>query len=194
MALASKLPQPIPVEEYLKLEKEAPYKSEYFAGEIFMMAGGSPNHNRIALNVSGKLSVGLEGKGCEAFNSDQRLFITKNGLFTYPDAMMVCGQIEFARPDPHAITNPVLIVEVLSPTTKDYDQGGKFELYRDIETFCEYLLIHQDKVHIEHYVKDEVGRWILTEIKDIDATLKLQTVDFALPLRQIYQRVDWLIG
>lgn len=193
MVFAPKQPQAISAQEYLRREKESAYKSEYFAGEVFMMAGGSPNRNRISLNVSSRFSIGLTGKGCEAFNSDQRLFITKNGLFTYPDAIVVCGQIQFDKTDRDAITNPRLIVEVLSPSTKDYDQGGKFELYRDIETFREYLLIHQDKVHVEHYYKDDEGRWILTEIKELEAMLILETVNFELPIRQIYERVDWLI-
>lgn len=193
MAPAASFPNTISPEEYLELEQKAPYKSEYVSGEIFMMAGGSPNHNRISLNVSGRLGFGLEGKGCEAFNSDQRLYVTRNGLFTYPDVMVVCGQIEFAQKDRDAITNPVVIVEVLSPSTQDYDRGGKFELYRDIDSFREYLLIHQDKVHIEHYHKDDAGRWVLIDIKDIEATLTIQAIDFSIPVRRIYERVDWLI-
>ena len=193
MVSSAKLPQTFTPEEYLELEQTSTRKSEYFSGEIFMMAGGSPNHNRISLNVSARLSLGLEGKRCETFNSDQRLYITKNGLFTYPDAMVVCGQIEFDQRDRDAITNPVVVVEVLSPSTQDYDRGGKFELYRDIGSFREYVLVHQDKVHIEHYHKDNADRWVLTEIKDIEATLKFYAIDFELSVGRIYERVDWLL-
>jgi len=193
MALPARIIETFSPEEYLAQEKDSLHKNEYFAGEIFMMAGSSTNHNRISLNTSGRLSFGLEGKRCEAFNSDQRLFIKKNGLFTYPDAMVVCGRIEFDKKDSEAITNPIVIVEVLSPSTQDYDRGSKFELYRDIDSFREYILIHQDKVHIEHYHKDDTNRWILTEIKDIEEGLTFHTINFSLPIRQIYARVDWLI-
>lgn len=193
MESANKVPHRITPQEYLELEKKAAYKSEYFSGEIFMMAGGSPNHNRISGNIYAEFNVGFRDSRCEAFNSDQRLFIRKNGLFTYPDAMVVCGQIEFAQRDGDAITNPVLIVEVLSPSTQDCDRGGKFELHRDIESFREYLLVHQDKVHLEHYHKDDAGCWVLTEIKEIAATLRFHAIDCALSVRRIYERVDWLI-
>lgn len=181
-------------EEYLEKESVALEKSEYYAGEIFLMAGASPNHNRIAANVSAELNIGLRGGECEAFNSDQRLYIKKNGLYTYPDVMVVCGQIEFDSRDKDSITNPVLIVEVLSPSTANYDRGGKFELYRDIPSFSEYVLIHQEKIHIEHHLADGKGGWLLTETKALDAELFCATIDISIPLARIYERVDWLIG
>lgn len=193
MALPARILETSSPEKYLAQEKDSLHKNEYFAGEIFMMADGSTNHNRIALNISGRLNFGLEDKRCETFNSDQRLFIKKNGLFTYPDAMVVCGRIEFDKKDSEAITNPIVIIEILSLSTQDYDRGSKFELYRDINSFREYLLIHQDKVYIEHYHKDDANRRKLTEIKDIEKNLIFHTINFSLPVRQIYARVDWLI-
>lgn len=194
MTVAVKPPKTISPDEYLERERKAIQKSEYFAGEIFLMAGASPNHNRISANVNAELNVGLRGQRCEAFNSDQRLYIKKNGLYTYPDAMVVCGRIEYDTRDRDAITNPVLIVEILSPTTANYDRGGKFELYRDIPSFGEYVLVHQDKVHVEHHVRDDEGRWLLTERKDMQAALTFESLAISIPLQRVYERVDWLIG
>jgi Uma2 family endonuclease len=191
MALATQVSQYIAPEEYLRREKEAERKSEYFAGEIFMMSGGSPNHNRISGNVYAELNVRLRGTRCEAFNSDQRVLVKKNGLYTYPDVMVVCGPTVFDERDGDTITNPVLIVEVLSPSTENYDRGKKFELYREIETLRDYLVIHQEKVYIEYYHKGEDDRWVLTEIRDLEATFSLETLSLDLSLQRIYERVDW---
>ncbi len=194
MTVAVKPPKTFTPDEYLEMERNAVQKSEYYAGEIFLMAGASPNHNRIAGNVYTEFNTGLRGHTCEAFNSDQRLYVKKNGLYTYPDVMAVCGRIEYDNRNSDAITNPALIVEVLSPSTANYDRGGKFELYRDISSFQEYVLIHQDKVHIEHHRRDEQRRWLLTEYKDVDASLLFESVGISIPLQRIYERVDWLIG
>ena len=192
MALAIKQAKQISYKEYIEQEKKADFKSEYFAGEIFMMAGGSPNHNRIVSNVNAELNVGLRGSRCEAFNSDQRVRVKPNGLGTYPDSMVVCGQIKLDEIDKQAITNPIVLIEVLSPSTKDYDQGGKFELYREIESFRDYVTIHQDQVYVQYWHKGDDGRWILTETRDLNATIHLESINFDLPLRRLYERVDWL--
>lgn len=194
MTVAVKPLKTITPDEYLKRERKAAQKSEYYAGEVFAMAGATPNHNRIARNVLTELNEGLRGQKCETFGSDQRLYIKKNGLYTYPDVMAVCGRIEFDSRDKDSITNPVLIVEVLSPSTANYDRGGKFELYRDIPTFAEYVLIHQDKIHIEHHLRDDRGRWLLTEYKESQAELPFESVGLSIPLARVYERVDWLIG
>jgi Uma2 family endonuclease len=181
-------------DQYLEMERAAVEKCEYYAGEIFQMAGASPNHNRITANINAELNVALRGRSCEAFGSDQRLYVKKNGLYTYPDVMVVCGQIEYDSRDRDSITNPVLIIEVLSPTTANYDRGGRSELYRDIPTFGEYVLIHRDKIRIEHHRADGKGGWLLTETQDVGATLTFQSIGVAMPVARIYERVDWLIG
>ena len=191
MALALTKPKSVTPAQYLALEEMATTKNEYFRGEIFMMAGGSPNHNRIAGNIFAEFNVGLRGRRCEAFNSDQRLHVKKNGLYTYPDVLVVCGQIEYADPKRQEMTNPTVIVEVLSPATKNYDQGGKFELYRDIPSFRDYVLAHQDKVHIEYFHKGEDGRWVLTEFKALTDQIRIISLDLALSLDRIYERVEW---
>jgi Uma2 family endonuclease len=178
-------------EEYLALEETAEYRSEYYQGEIFAMAGGSANHNRIVKNLLIALDAALEAKSCEAFITEMRLHIKKNGLYTYPDVMVVCGKLMFVKGRSDTLTNPVMIVEVLSDSTQAYDRGAKFELYRAIETLQDYILIDQDRVHLEYFHKWKDGRWVLTEFNDLEAVLHLESVAVEIPLSQIYQRVEW---
>lgn len=191
MASASNLPKYISPEEYLMMEEVSEQKSEYFDGVVTLMAGGSENHNNIAFDVTSNLRIGLRGSLCRAFNSETRLFIKKNGLYTYPDAMVVCGEIERTDAKTETITNPSLVIEVLSPSTEAYDRSRKFERYRDIDSFSEYVLIHQDRPFIEHYRKGEDGVWLVRFIQGIDATLTLETANYELPFRVIYEYVDW---
>jgi Uma2 family endonuclease len=127
--------------EYLELERDAEYKSEYYRGEIFAMAGAGHNHNRIVENLSGECYIAFKGKSCQTFSSDMRLHIPQNGLYTYPDLLVVCGKIEFAEDNDDTIVNPSAIIEVLSKTTSAYDRGDKFHLYRSIPTLMEYVLV-----------------------------------------------------
>ena len=192
MALATKLPDYITPEEYLALEEQAEEKSEYFDGVVTLMAGGSANHNGVRYSVGIELGAGLRGTSCQPFDSETRLLIESNGLYTYPDEMVVCGEVKRTAASTETITNPTLIIEVLSPSTESYDRGLKFERYRTIESFREYVLIHQDRPFIEHYRKGEDGVWLTRFIQGLDATLSLETIDFELPLDRIYERVDWL--
>lgn len=178
-------------EEYLALEEVADYRSEYYQGEIFAMSGGSANHNRIAKNLLIALETDFENKPCETFINDMRLLVKEKGLYTYPDVMVVCGQIEFVKGRDDTLTNPIVIVEVLSKSTEGYDRGAKFELYRAIESFQDYVLVDQAKVHVEHFHKLEDGRWILQEFNNIDDILSVESLNFEISLRQIYQKVDW---
>ena len=192
MALATKLPKYITPEEYLATEEQVEEKSEYFDGVVTLMAGGSANHNDIRYNVASDLRSGLRGSQCRSFDSETRLLIQDNGLYTYPDVMAVCGGVERTEGKTETITNPILIVEVLSPSTESYDRGLKFERYRTIETFREYVLVHQDRPFIEHYRKGEDGVWLTKFIQGLDATLTFETISHELPLRLIYEYVDWL--
>lgn len=177
-------------EEYLASEVEAEYKSEYFQGEIFAMAGGSVNHNRIAVNISTEFKMALRGKSCDVFSSDVRVLVQRNGLYTYPDAMLVCGKLEFAEGRDDTITNPKLIVEVLSKSTKNYDRGSKFTLYRGLPSLEHYILIDQDEVRVEYYHKQATGQWVLTELDNLEATLTLESLDLTISVRDIYDNVD----
>ncbi|RME45062.1 MAG: Uma2 family endonuclease [Chloroflexi bacterium] len=179
------------VDEYFALEETAEYRSEYYQGEIFALAGGSANHNRIAGNVFVALSNALRAKPCEAFVSDLRLWVKQVGLYTYPDVMVVCGGLEFAHERTDTITNPTVIFEVLSPSTENYDRGKKFEFYRTLETLKEYVLIDQERIHVEHYRLLEEGRWLLTVFDDEAGTLTLESIGIEIPVSDMYERVDW---
>jgi Uma2 family endonuclease len=178
-------------EEYLALEEEADYKSEYYQGEIFAMSGALVNHNRIAGNLYTACNIACEGGRCEAFMGDVRLLVKENGLYTYPDVMIVCGDLEYVEDRDDTITNPIIIVEVLSKSTEGYDRGAKFELYRALPALQEYILIDQYKIHVEHFHKLEDGRWILQEFNQLENALKIEPVEFEISLEQIYRRVNW---
>ena len=179
------------VEEYFALEKLADYKSEYYQGEIFAMAGGSANHNRIARNVCVALSNALGSRPCEVFISDMRLLVERKGLYTYPDVMVVCGQLEFVEGRTDTITNPTVIVEVLSASTEAYDRGKKFEFYRTIETFEEYVFIDQERVQLEYFHRLDDKQWMLMALNDLTETVTLQSIEVEIPLDIIYRHIDW---
>ena len=178
-------------QEYLELEESAEYKSEYYQGEIFAMAGGSSNHNRIALNLASHLNIGLMDTKCQAFISDLRIWIASEDFFTYPDIFIVCNKIEYYPKRTDIILNPLIIIEVLSRSTEAYDRGKKFQFYRSIPSFKEYILIDQYSVHIDQFYIDSRGKWILTDYNDVKASLQFSKIDFEIPLEKIYHLVDF---
>lgn len=178
-------------EEYLELETAADYKSEYQDGKIIPMTGGTPNHNRIALNLSSALNFGLKKQPFDVFINDLRLWIPQKRLYTYPDVMVVDGQLELVEGRKDTITNPVMIAEVLSKSTEDYDRGGKFKLYRSIPTLKEYVLIAQYEMHVEQFSKMDDNKWVLSEYDGENALLALSSVPFQVSLGDIYDRVEF---
>ena len=176
-------------EEYLALEEAADYKSEYFDGRIVPMAGGSTNHNQIAVNFSAELNFAFKRLDYRVFMSDVRLWIPKRRIYTYPDGIVVAGEPEYFNQRNDTITNPKAIIEVLSDSTKGYDRGGKFEIYRTIPTFEEYLLISQNGIHIEQYSKTANKRWSLQEYDEDDETIALTSVEFKISIADIYNKV-----
>ncbi len=192
MVAAQRLKTSYTEEEYLALEEKAKSKSEYYRGQIFAMSGGSLNHSRIASNVIAALGNGLRGSDCEALTSDIRIRIEAHKLYTYADVTVLCGHPRFWRNRTDTITNPTLIVEVLSPSTRDYDRGQKFEFYRTLASLRDYVLMHQDQPFIEYYHKGVDGQWRLTEVRGLESTLVLQAVEVELPLQRIYERVEGL--
>jgi Uma2 family endonuclease len=178
-------------EEYLAREETAEYKSEYHDGEIVPMTGGSINHNRIAGNIYGLLYNALRFTECEAFGSDMRLWVSIYSLYTYPDITVICGAPLFYGNRNDTITNPVLIIEVLSPSTEDYDRGRKFQFYRTLPSLQAYLLIHQDLPYVEHFQKLPDGRWVLSEFQGMEAVITLESPNAELRLERIYERVAW---
>ncbi|WP_231427673.1 MULTISPECIES: Uma2 family endonuclease [Pedobacter] len=176
------------VAEYLEMEKASQEKHEYFQGEIFSMAGASTNHNEIFTNLF--LEIGaLLGKPCRPYGSDLRMQITANGLFTYPDISIYCNGLNHSDIDNESFIEPTLIIEILSPSTKDYDRGHKFDLYKDIPTLKEYILIDSEAISVEAFYLNGKQNWELIEYKKIDEAVKFVSMGFEVPLNEIYNRV-----
>ncbi|NJK69228.1 MAG: Uma2 family endonuclease [Oscillatoriales cyanobacterium RU_3_3] len=178
-------------EEYLKLEEAAEFKSEYHDGKIIPMTGGTPNHNRIALNFSGAMNFALKGQAYDVFMNDMRLWIPSKRIYTYPDVMLVAGKLEFAEGRKDTITNAVMVAEFLSKSTASYDRGEKFKLFRSIPSFREYVLIDQYEMQVEQFCKTDDNKWIWSEYEGADAVFKLSCVEFEMSLGEMFDRVDF---
>ncbi len=174
------------IEEYLEFESYSDEKHEYYQGEIFAMSGAKLSHNRIFSNVFSVLSALLKGHFCQPFGSDLRIHIPTNSLFTYPDISVFCGEIETLNDDQFNALNPVLVIEILSPSTKDYDRGTKFKLYRDIPSLKEYVLIDSSSVSIEVFSVNKSQAWELQEYKQPGASAKLTSLGIAIPVSEAY--------
>lgn len=179
-------------EEYLELEEKSDCKNEYRNGEIINMAGGTTNHNKLAGNFYFHLNLALNDLNYEVYISDVKLWIPKYRQFTYPDLMVIESEPIYYGNNTTIITNPLLITEVLSKSTKDYDQGDKFLYYRSIPQFKEYILIDQTRHYVMQYVKNNENQWFLTEYETEDAILNLASIKLKLPLKQLYKRVNFL--
>ncbi len=178
--------------EYLALEAAADYKSEYDNGQIVALAGGSSNHNLIAINVASSLNVALEARPCRVYGSDMRLSVEHSGLYTYPDVMVVCGRPRFLEGRTDTVENPVLIVEVLSASTREYDRIKKFARYKQLESLREYLLVDSEQVHVTRLAKLEPSdKWTIEMYDDLDAAAHLDALDLELPLRRMYSKVEF---
>lgn len=177
-------------EEYLALEEAALDKSEYHDGEIIPMTGGTTNHNSIIINLIANLKFGLRGKNYSLFTSDVRLWIPLTRRYVYPDIMVIQGEPVYQENNPTIVTNPLVIIEVLSNSTQDYDRGGKFLLYRSIPGFREYILIDQYSYHIEQFAKNSKSKWELTEYDSEESVLTLESVEFQIPLKEIYEGIQ----
>ncbi|NTW18448.1 MAG: Uma2 family endonuclease [Nostocales cyanobacterium W4_Combined_metabat2_030] len=178
-------------EEYLELEEQAEYRSEYRDGEIIAMTGGTTNHNKIALNFAASLKYGLRKKNYDVYISDVRLWILRYRQHTYPDVMIIQGEPIYATENNTTVMNPLLIAEVSSKSTSNYDQSDKFMYYRSIPEFKEYILINQYQYHVMQYVKTNDGKWIFTELESESDILTLQTIDFQIALSEIYEQVNF---
>ena len=177
------------IEEYLEMENAAVEKSEYYKGEIFAMSGAKVPHNIIAGNLFIGLGLKLKGKKCKPFNSDQRIHIPSNTLFTYPDISIICGEIITLNNDDYNVLNPTVIIEVLSRSTKNYDRGEKFKLYRDIHTLKEYILVDSQSIHIEIFRLNENGHWELQEYNLLSDVIIIKAIDETVSLSEIYDGV-----
>ncbi|NJO42889.1 MAG: Uma2 family endonuclease [Cyanobacteria bacterium RU_5_0] len=178
-------------EEYLELEINSEERHEYVDGEIILMPGGMPNHNRIAGNLYAALNFALKRQLYDVFFTDQRLWISRKRIYTYPDVMVVQGELQLQEGRKDTLTNPIMIAEVLSESTEAYDRSGKFAAYRTIPTLQEYVLIDQYSIHVEQYYKTEPRQWIFSEYDGEASILTLNTIPFEMSLADLYDKVDF---
>lgn len=183
--------QKISIEAYLEMENAAIEKHEYYKGEVFAMSGAKLPHNEISLNLITILKNRLKGKQCKPYNSDTRIHIPANTLFTYPDISIVCGEVETLNDDEYNVLNPTVIIEVLSKSTKNYDRGEKFKLYRDIETLKEYVLIDSESMHIEIFRLNENNHWELEEYNDANSELKIKAISEIILIADVYEGINF---
>ncbi|TAE60107.1 MAG: Uma2 family endonuclease [Nostocales cyanobacterium] len=178
-------------EEYLELEEKADFKNEYKDGEIITMTGGTTNHNKLALNLATTLNIALNDLDYEIYIGDVKLWIPRHRVFTYPDVMVIKGEPIYYGTNTTIVTNPLLIAEVLSKSTKDYDRGDKFLYYRSIPEFKEYLLIDQSQYYVMQYIKSQENKWVLTEHETEHSILNLSSIDMTISLSQLYKKVNF---
>lgn len=183
--------QPFPrltEEQYLRIERAADYKSEFVGGEMFAMPGGTPRHSMLGGNAFAELRAQLRGKRCRVLTSDMRLR-TPAGSQHYPDVSVACGPVQLHPGSNDIMTNPVLLLEVLSPTTASYDRGAKFEMYKLIPTLSDYIILHQDSIFAEHYCKGSDGVWASLEYRGENARIPLTSIECELHLGSVYDGV-----
>jgi len=183
------------LDEYFALEHAGEARYEYWDGEIVCISGGTRAHGRIVMNVGSRFSQRLQGKRCEAFTGDTAIKTPTRLPYRYPDVSVGCGELEFETiRGIDVLLNPVLIVEVLSPSTALRDSEQKFEAYQAIQSFTEYLLIAQDIPHITRYLRQHNGRWTREAVSDVKASLRLDSIDIEIPLEEIYENVRFVTG
>ena len=178
-------------QEYLAMERQAEGKSEYFQGEIFAMAGGSEEHNLIALNIASELRNQLKGKPCRVYPSDMRVWIPAYEKYTYPDVTVVCGQPQFQDGTRDTLLNPTVMIEVLSPSTEKYDRGKKFERYKSLLSITDYILVAQDERLLDHFVRQPHDQWLLTTARGRDSQLHIANIGCTLWLSEVYDKVEF---
>jgi Uma2 family endonuclease len=176
-------------EQYLEIERKAEFKSEYYQGEMFAMGGARYAHNVVAGSLIRELGQQLRDVPCTVCSSDQRVLISATGLYTYPDAVVVCGEPKFLDGEFDVLLNPVLLVEVLSPSTEAYDRGRKFEHYRAIESLQAYLMVAADRVQADLFTRQPDGAWLLTSANRLEDILALPSIACQLPLANLYEKV-----
>jgi Uma2 family endonuclease len=173
-------------EEYLRFEKSADEKHEFYKGEVFAMAGAGTRHNLIFTNLFVATGNALSGKPCRPFGPDMRLHIRGNSLFTYPDISIYCGDPENTQDDEESFINPTVLIEIVSPATREYDRGGKFKLYRDIPSLREYIMVDTEAVNIEVFRLNSSRHWELEEYSMLSRDLQILSLGIAIPISVIY--------
>ena len=175
-------------QDYLAAERNATFKSEYYKGEVFAMAGATKEHNKIAGAVIGELYTHLKGRACSVMPGDIRVYNPTNTLYTYPDVVISCEEEKYLDNEFDTLLNPTIIIEILSKNTQDYDRGTKFFLYRSIPSLQQYVLINSLEIGIEIFTRDE-EKWILTSANSLEDELYLSTIDYRFKVKDIYAQV-----
>ena len=182
-------------QEYLARERDARERHEYYHGEVFAMSGGTPDHSLIIANVNGELHNALKGRPCRVYESNLRVRVPRTTLYTYPDATVICGERQFDPLDTsrETVTNPTLIVEVLSPSTETWDRGGKFQNYQQIDSLREYVLVSSDKPLVETFRRQGAGgaTWVYTATSGPEVRVLLPALGVELPMAEIYSGVEF---
>jgi Uma2 family endonuclease len=177
-------------EIYLEIDRKSEFKHEYFNGEILAMTGASRKHNLITINIASSLNSQSKGRQCEVYASDMRVRVGSSGAYTYPDVVVVCGRPTFEDSEADTLTNPTVIIEVLSKTTEGYDRGDKSGHYRRLDSLSEYILVSQDKVHLEHFVRQHDNQWLLSEADVLNAVIDLISINCKLAMADVYDKVQ----
>lgn len=179
-------------EEFLALEAASETKHEYYDGKIYDMSGGTPDHSLIALNLGAALKQQLKPTPCRVYGSDLQIRIQDNRLYTYPDLSVVCGKLQYVPDSKTVITNPLILVEVLSPTTRTYDRGKKFGFYKNIPSVQEVVLVEAERPHVEVLRRATGGQWTIDMYDSLDAVMVLKAAPSEISLRDVYDGVSWL--
>ena len=177
-------------EQYLAIDRAAEFRSEFVDGEMFAMSGGSLRHARLQRNLLFELQSPLRDTGCEAFTSDMRVRVPATRMYAYPDVTVICGKPVLADEQQDILLNPVVIFEVLSPTTEKYDRGLKFQHYRTIESLKDYILVDQNQVLVEQFTRQDDNTWTLRDYRLPDQELTIPSINVSLPVRRIYDRIE----
>jgi Uma2 family endonuclease len=180
--------------EYLEIERHAEYKSEFLDGEMFAMSGGTRAHDHLASNLIFALMAHLKGSPCVVYTSDMRVKVQASGLYTYPDVSVACGEDQVEDEHDDTLLNPTLIVEVLSASTAAYDRGKKFEMYRQIPSLREFLLVNQYKPHIEQFIRQDGGEWLLRDVAGLESNVSLPSVGITIAMADVYSNVQFVPG
>ena len=189
MSGAKRMPRPLTAEEYLTIERDALFKSEFLHGDIYAMAGGTTNHIKIISNTNTHISNQLEDTDCFSLPTEMKVRTAGAGFFSYPDVTIVCGAEQYHDTRRDVLLNPVALVEVLSPSSEVFDRGEKFQLYQELESLRDYILISQNTPRIEHYARQENGLWLPTVAMGLKAELALSAIPVTLSLAKVYARI-----
>jgi|AntRauTorckE5430_2_1112549.scaffolds.fasta_scaffold22092_2 Uma2 family endonuclease len=180
------------LDEYLAFEELAEEKYEYHAGRLFAMAGGTGNHGLISNSIGTALDIAIDkkGKNCSVFSSDVKVRIERFDKAIYPDASVICGTPEYTNKNQTLLVNPILLIEVLSKSTKDYDIGKKFEMYRSIPSFKEYMIVYQTVAKVQTWYKEAENLWRIANVQGLENEIYLHSIDCTIALKDIYKRIQ----